>query len=1033
MRKKVLSAVLSVMMIASSITPAFGAEFSDGGDSVSAVYAEQEALFSVETEEEGQEDAIAEEVFTAGDSADEFSGSSEEAGSIMEDGSGQEAVTNPEAGDDSSNDNTDEGDEKEEEPSKEFPGMENAKLILADQLYHDTVTDTKDPEAEDEDYERFQCWYQFVPEEDGLYTFGCRPDEEFLYAGVKIGTEEDYNSDSCIVFYLDGRSLDVEMKKGEVYYMEVFILDEISGVADSFSMMLRSPEPQLRAEVITEGEAYGSKNNLFSACWNQFIPGKTGYYVIGSDNSQVSVYEDSKLEKAVYPEENEDSELLFRLTEKHTYYVKAEPDSAGDYSLLVKRKLVDDQDFIEDILEREGALPQLKETENGKAETDAAIYTAGEKQRTFMQFVPKKTGRYSIAFYNKDDESSDTAMCLYDSDFERMQYDADTGYYSLEKGKVYYAVNDPQCDAEYSLSGCVFSVESVTEITSMKILEEPKSKVLYKGCMRSSGQAEGDGWLPGIKIEISYEDGKTEVLTVANGVIPKTSQGDILYGSYEGIEDVYSAPSGKYAFTISLLGNKSINARIEDIELKDVTDLPLLNKEGSLKVKTNFDGQGWIRFKAPAAGKYVFSTSNKKAYIIVYEDVLNEYGIPCISKALGETNSIEAELQKGKYYYIASKLKGSGEENWTDEVTISAKSVPKINLSKTKITVASTVSYTGKEVKPAVKVTYGNTTLKKNTDYTVSYSKNTEIGKATVTIKGTGNYTGTQKKNFNIKLGAPNVKSAVSAGYKAAKITWGKVPGAKTYSVYYKGGSIKSWKLVEKGITGTSFKHVSSKEAPLTTGTEYTYTVKAVKGSSVSVYGKSTKKVKVIPATVKLGKVTSVSYNQQKISWTKVSGATGYVVYQKINNKWKKIASTKATFYINKNGKDHPVITGVTNTYTVRAYRKVGKKNIYGGYSKTGSSGKALLAQPVISKITATSKGLKLQWKKVNGAAGYVVQRYESGKWVTKKTIKSSKTLAYTDTSARKGKTYKYRIKAYCNVNGKPFYSVYSAVKSKKR
>lgn len=1026
MRKKVLSAVLTVMMIASSITPAFGAEFSDGGETVAAVYA-------------GQEEIVSAEVFTAGDSEDEFD-SSEEAGSIIEDGSSQEAVVTPEAGDDSSNDNTDEGDEKEEEPSKEFPGMQTAKGIVADQLYQDTVMDTKDPESgiEEGDYERFQCWYQFVPEEDGIYTLGGRPADEFLYACARIGTKEDYNNDSCKFSFLSDKSLDMEMKKGEVYYIEIFIRNATSGIEDSFSMMLRSPEPQLSAEVITEGEEYRETSKLFSSYWYQFVPVKTGYYVFDSDmlapyESSVSVYEDSKLEEEIYPERSWDNELIFPLTKEHTYYVRIEPIMGKDYSLLVKRKLVSDQDYIEDILEREGALTQLKEEETGKAETDAVIYKAGETERTFMQFIPKKTGRYSICFYDKNDESSVASICLYDSNFKIMAYVANIMYYNLEAGEIYYIANDPLCDVEYSLSECAFSVEAVPSIMSIKVLEEPENKVLYKGCMRTSSEEEGDGWLPGIKLEVGYEDGKTEVLTVTNGEIPKTSHGDLLYGAYDGIENVYRTPSGKYTFTISLLNNKSISAKIEDIELKDITDLPLLNKDGTIKVKTNFEGDGWIRFKAPAAGKYVFSTSNERAYINVYEDTLNEDGVPCIHKVLSETNSAEAELESGKYYYIASKLKGSGEGDWTDSVTISVKSVPKVELSKAKVTVASTAEYTGKAITPTVKVTYENTTLKKGTDYTVSYSNNKEIGKATVTLKGKGNYTGTVKAYFNIKLGAPNVKSAVSAGYNAAKVTWDKVPGAKTYSVYYKGGSIKSWKLIKTGITGTSYKHVSSTKYPLTTGTVYTYTVKAVKGSSVSTYGKSTKEVKVIPATVKLGKVTSVSYNQQKISWTKVSGATGYVVYQKINNKWKSIGTTKATSYINKNAKDHPVITGVTNTYTVRAYRKVGSVSVFGDYSKTGSSGKALLDKPVISQITATSKGLKLQWKKVNGAAGYVIQRYESGKWVTKKTIKSSKTLSYTDTTAKKGTTYKYRIKAYCNVNGKPFYSVYSETKSKKR
>ncbi len=70
------------------------------------------------------------------------------------------------------------------------------------------------------------------------------------------------------------------------------------------------------------------------------------------------------------------------------------------------------------------------------------------------------------------------------------------------------------------------------------------------------------------------------------------------------------------------------------------------------------------------------------------------------------------------------------------------------NVSKT------TYTYDGKAHKPiptvTTKVNGQLVTLKKNTDYTVTYENNTEIGTATVTITGKGNYTGTLTKTFKI-------------------------------------------------------------------------------------------------------------------------------------------------------------------------------------------------------------------------------------------------------------------------------------------
>jgi len=68
------------------------------------------------------------------------------------------------------------------------------------------------------------------------------------------------------------------------------------------------------------------------------------------------------------------------------------------------------------------------------------------------------------------------------------------------------------------------------------------------------------------------------------------------------------------------------------------------------------------------------------------------------------------------------------------------------------VTIASipSQSYTGSAITPAITVTDGDNKLIKDTDYTVSYKDNTDVGEATVTIKGIGNYTGTTTATFNI-------------------------------------------------------------------------------------------------------------------------------------------------------------------------------------------------------------------------------------------------------------------------------------------
>ena len=59
-------------------------------------------------------------------------------------------------------------------------------------------------------------------------------------------------------------------------------------------------------------------------------------------------------------------------------------------------------------------------------------------------------------------------------------------------------------------------------------------------------------------------------------------------------------------------------------------------------------------------------------------------------------------------------------------------------------------TYTGSLIAPNITVSCNDVELVKNTDYTVSYSNNKNVGTATISITGIGDYTGTIKKNFNI-------------------------------------------------------------------------------------------------------------------------------------------------------------------------------------------------------------------------------------------------------------------------------------------
>lgn len=105
----------------------------------------------------------------------------------------------------------------------------------------------------------------------------------------------------------------------------------------------------------------------------------------------------------------------------------------------------------------------------------------------------------------------------------------------------------------------------------------------------------------------------------------------------------------------------------------------------------------------------------------------------------------------GTYNYTSNTLTAGNNyeikivEGNTFEITAKA-------INSTDITVAAigNQKYTGSAITPTVDIKYGTRTLVKGTDYTVAYSNNTSAGTATITITGTGNYSGSRTASFRI-------------------------------------------------------------------------------------------------------------------------------------------------------------------------------------------------------------------------------------------------------------------------------------------
>lgn len=181
-----------------------------------------------------------------------------------------------------------------------------------------------------------------------------------------------------------------------------------------------------------------------------------------------------------------------------------------------------------------------------------------------------------------------------------------------------------------------------------------------------------------------------------------------------------------------------------------------------------------------------------------------------------------------------------------------------------------------------------------------------------------------------VKVGVPSSVKAAGAAYNAAKISWNKVAGATAYEVYQYNSKTKKY-VKTADVKGTSYA-----KKGLTCGTTYSFKVRAYKkADGKTYYSAFSKTVSAKPALsqVKSLKVKNVKKRSAKLSWKKVSGASGYKIYRatKRNGKYKAVKTvTKGTTvkYTNKKLKKSKKYY-----YKVRAYKKAGKKTVYGSYS----------------------------------------------------------------------------------------------------
>ncbi len=241
----------------------------------------------------------------------------------------------------------------------------------------------------------------------------------------------------------------------------------------------------------------------------------------------------------------------------------------------------------------------------------------------------------------------------------------------------------------------------------------------------------------------------------------------------------------------------------------------------------------------------------------------------------------------------------------------------------------------------------------------------------------------------------------VSSTATSAKLQWNSITGATGYVVYRMVDGI--WERT--AVTTNNYYNFNG----LVSGTSYNFAVRAYKTVSGTNYYSAfttkydTVKGSTIPATVSFTLTPGIK--SVDVKWSKVNGATGYIVYYKeaSGDGWTRLTTTTGASYT-KTG----LTAGKTYYFTVKAYKTYNGKTYNGKYTTKTAVPVATLAKPTVT-ATAGDKQVTLKWNSVVGASYYQVIRYKNGVYSVVATVNAK---ALTIKGLTNNFEYTYLVKA---------------------
>lgn len=262
-----------------------------------------------------------------------------------------------------------------------------------------------------------------------------------------------------------------------------------------------------------------------------------------------------------------------------------------------------------------------------------------------------------------------------------------------------------------------------------------------------------------------------------------------------------------------------------------------------------------------------------------------------------------------------------------------------------------------------------------------------------------------------------NVRAVTADGQ--VTVSWDAVAGATGYDLHYSSDGDSG---VIGGLRSTTYTHTNIPNDKV-----YTYWVVAYKEISIGgdpqnpqkVTSNESNRVKIkvglglaIPQDIKV----STKDGEITVTWAKVTGAEGYLLFYDASGNFANDLSSKKYFDVKGTSFNHTGLTnGDTHTYYVVAYKEVSGERVYSEPSVTITKMVGdKLDTPKDFKAVTTDGKVNLTWTASKGAEGYIVYAYSNGMSYQFDVSKN----AFEHSGLLNGESWTYYVAAYKTVNG---------------